>query len=342
LEESLAVALAAGEVEHACRSYANIIWSLLDNLRYTEADRYLPPAMELADRAEHLGFLNYLHVEQAMRRLAAADWDDAELHAEYGMHDFVPARCPALTVLARVRVRRGRTGADELLTQAWEIAVRAGELQRMAPVAAVLAEAAWLRGDHRAAAEAVRAVHEQACRLGHGPYRAELGYWLAKAGRSVAVEDSDHPYALQAAGEWKRAADLWQQAGCPYEHAAALAESPDPADKLTALARLDALGAEPLARLVRAELRDLGVRRIPRGPHAATRGNPGGLTERQLQVVRLLVDGLTNPEIADRLVVSVRTVDNHVRAVLEKLDAPTRKQAAARATELGLLPYGET
>ncbi|MFJ9246775.1 ATP-binding protein [Streptomyces sp. NPDC101776] len=342
LEESLAVALAAGEVEHACRSYANIIWSLLDNLRYAEADRYLPPAMELADRAEHLGFLNYLHVEQAMRRLAAADWDGAERHAEYGMHDFVPARCPALTVLARVRVRRGRPGADELLVQAWEIAVRAGELQRTGPVAAVRAEAAWLRGDHAAAVAAAGPVHAQAGRLDYGPYRAELGYWLGKSGHPAAVDDSDHPYALQAAGDWKRAADLWERAGCPYEHAAALAESPDPADKLAALARLDALGADPLAHLVRAELRDLGVRRVPRGPHAATRHNPAGLTERQLQVVRLLVDGLTNPEIADRLVVSVRTVDNHVRAVLEKLDAPTRRQAAARATELGLLPDGET
>ncbi|WP_405988688.1 AAA family ATPase [Streptomyces sp. NBC_00986] len=342
VEESLAVALAAGEVEHACRSYANIIWSLLDNLRYAEADRYLPPAMELADRAEHLGFLNYLHVEQAMRRLAAGDWGDAERQAEYGMHDFVPARCPALTVLARVRIRCGRPGADELLTQAREIAVRTGELQRTGPVAAARAEAAWLRGDHAAVIAAAGPVHEQAGRLDYGPYRAELGYWLRKVGHPVAVDESDHPYALQAAGEWKRAADLWQQAGCPYEHAAALAESPAPADKLIALAELDALGAEPLARLVRTELRELGVRRVPRGPHAATRGNPGGLTGRQLQVVRLLVDGLTNPEIADRLVVSVRTVDNHVRAVLEKLDAPTRRQAAARAAELGLVPDGET
>lgn len=74
MEESLEVALDAGEVEHACRAYANLIWTLLDNLQYTEADRFLPPAMDLADRAEHLGFLTYLHVELAIRRLAAADW----------------------------------------------------------------------------------------------------------------------------------------------------------------------------------------------------------------------------------------------------------------------------
>ena len=342
LEESLEVALAAGEVEHACRSYANIIWTLLDNLQYADADRFLPPAMDLADRAEHLGFLTYLHVELAMRRLAAADWEDAERHAEFGIHDFLPARCPALTVLARVRIRCGRPGAGELLAEAREIAVGTRELQRTGPVAAALAEAAWLRGDPDAVIEAAAPIHAQARHLAGVPYGAELGYWLTKAGHPVPSDDSDHPYALQARGHWREAAAIWEAAGCPYEHAAACAESPHPADKLDALAELDALGSEPLARLVRSELRRLGVRRIPRGPLAATRGNPGRLTERQLEVMRLLAQGLTNAEIAARLVVSVRTVDNHVRAVLEKLDAPTRRHAAVRAVELGLLPDRET
>nr|WP_277349496.1 helix-turn-helix transcriptional regulator [Streptomyces sp. S3(2020)] len=257
------------------------------------------------------------------------------------MHDFVPARCPALTVLARVRTRCGRPGAAELLTEAWQIAVRTRELQRTGPVAAALAEAAWLRGDLAAVVAAAEPVHAQADLLPGVPYRAELGYWLTKAGRSVSLDDSDHPYALQARGQWRTAAARWQAAGCPYEHAVALAESSDPADKLTALAALDALGAEPRARLLRAELRLLGVRHIPRGPLAATRENPAGLTRRQLQVMRLLTEGLTNAEIAARLVVSVRTVDNHVRAVLDKLDAPTRRHAADRAARLGLLPEPE-
>lgn len=67
-----------------------------------------------------------------------------------------------------------------------------------------------------------------------------------------------------------------------YEHAAALADCPDSADRLAALAQLDALGAKPLAALVRAGLRRFGVTRIPRGPVAATRQNPAGLTEREL------------------------------------------------------------
>ncbi|MEV1021268.1 AAA family ATPase [Streptomyces sp. NPDC050264] len=342
LEESLRVALAAGEVEHACRAYANIVWFLLDDLRLTEADRLLTPAMELADRAEHLGFLTYLRIERALHRFASGDWAAAERCALLGADVFPPARCPALTVLARVRIRRGTAGGDELLDRAWRIALGTRELQRTGPVAAARAEAAWLRGDPAGVVAAAEPVHTQARRLSAPPHRAELGYWLAKAGRTVPPYESCHPYALQAAGQWDKAARVWQEAGCPYEYAAALAESPDPADKMSALRTLDALGARPLARLVRAELHALGVRHVPRGPHAATRRNPAGLTGRQLQVVRLLVEGLTNPEIADRLVLSVRTVDNHVRAVLEKLDAPTRRRAAARARALGLLPEGET
>ena len=99
---------------------------------------------------------------------------------------------------------------------------------------------------------------------------------------------------------------------------------------------LDGLGARPAATLARRRLRELGVVQVPRGPAASTRTNPAGLTERQAEILRLLVAGMTNAEIAARLVVSVRTVDHHVSAVLQKLGVATRREAAAAVAALGL------
>jgi NarL family two-component system response regulator LiaR len=61
------------------------------------------------------------------------------------------------------------------------------------------------------------------------------------------------------------------------------------------------------------------------------------LTERQLEVLALLVDGLTNNEIAERLIVSPYTVRNHVGEILSKLGTGTRTEAATLAVRLGLV-----
>jgi DNA-binding NarL/FixJ family response regulator len=141
---------------------------------------------------------------------------------------------------------------------------------------------------------------------------AELGYWLGLAGYDVPVVDTAHPYAWLTKADQHRAATVWREAGVPYEHALALSRSCSPDDLLAALSFLDNIGAEPLARTVRSGLRDLGVARIPRGLAPSTRDNPAGLTDRQAQVLRMLAEGLTNTEIAARLVLSTRTIDTHV------------------------------
>jgi DNA-binding NarL/FixJ family response regulator len=79
----------------------------------------------------------------------------------------------------------------------------------------------------------------------------------------------------------------------------------------------------------------MGVSHLPRRPSHRTRTNPAGLTDRQLEVLELLAEGLTNAEIAGRLVVSVRTVDHHVAAILAKLNVGSRREAARAAADLG-------
>lgn len=337
LVEAAEVALAVDDVENAARAQVNLVWTLLDEFRLDPAEEHLARAMELTERAEFFGFVMYQRMEQARLDLARARWDDA-LAAVEPAPEPPHARCVALTVAGIVRLRRGDDGADAALDEAREIADGLQELQRRGPVAAALAEAALLHGDPAAARRSARPLFDEAVRLGAHSLRAELGYLLRRAGDDVDLPDDDtHPFAVQAHGDWRRAAALWREAGCPYHEAAALAESPDDADVLEALAILDRLGAAPLARRVRADLRERGVRSIPRGPSSVTRRNPEGLTDRQVGVLRLLAEGLTNAEIADRLVVSVRTVDSHVAAVLAKLGVSSRQEAVRVAAEHGLL-----
>ena len=224
LDEALRVALQAGDVEDACRAYVNLVWNLLDWFRLEEAERYLTAAMKLAEETEFFGILSYIQVMRARLEFARGSWDEAVRAAEAAAGAFLPARCPALIVLGRVQVRRGQPGAARLLSSAWKLAVQIDELQRLVPAAAARAEDAWLRGDHARVRDVATPVYQEARRLGDRVDQAELGYWLVKAGQP-AETSSDHPYALQATGRWREAAAAWEAAGCPYEHAAALAEA---------------------------------------------------------------------------------------------------------------------
>ena len=335
LDESLRVALAAGETEHACRAYVNLVWELFRDLRPAEAVVYLDEGMELAERAEHIAFLQYLSVGRGIVELAGARWSAAIEAASVGLESSRPIRCAALTVIGRAKVRTGQSAAD-LLDECWDLARGLDELQRMGPAAVVVCEDAWLRGDLGRIRKIALPVYELASGRDHRT-QAELAMWLGRAGERVPVARPDHPYALQLAGRWQDAMKAWEDAGYPYERAAALAESPDPADQLAAVAELDLLGAVPLAQRIRRRLRAEGTR-VPRGPAAATREHPAGLTERQQEVLALLAEGLTNAEIADRLVLSVRTAANHVAAVLEKLGVHSREEAVARSRDLGIDP----
>jgi DNA-binding NarL/FixJ family response regulator len=62
------------------------------------------------------------------------------------------------------------------------------------------------------------------------------------------------------------------------------------------------------------------------------------LTAREIEVVALVVDGLTNPEIGVRLHISSRTVQSHVAAAMRKLGARSRTQLAVMALRSGVVP----
>ena len=116
----------------------------------------------------------------------------------------------------------------------------------------------------------------------------------------------------------------------------ALADSCDEPELRRSLGILQHLGARPAAAIVARRLRALGVRGLPRGPRRTTSRNPAGLTDRELEVLILAAEGLTNVEIAARLVLSRKTVEHHVSAVLRKLLVGSRRDLRAAAADLGL------
>jgi DNA-binding CsgD family transcriptional regulator len=185
-------------------------------------------------------------------------------------------------------------------------------------------------------AREARAALALATRHRHPWFAGEMACWLQRAGvASATPQPCAEPFALQLAGQWRDAAAAWSALGCPYERARALADG-DAAAQLDALAQFEQLGARPAADALRQRLRVAGVRGVPRGQRASTQGNPHQLTTRELEVLRLLCDGLRNSEIAERLCRSVRTVDHHVAAVFGKLGVGSRAEAVAAAMRTGI------
>ena len=74
---------------------------------------------------------------------------------------------------------------------------------------------------------------------------------------------------------------------------------------------------------------------------ARRREGPAGLTRREVEVLRLLARGLSNKRIAEQLVISPKTVANHVEHIYTKIDASTRARASLFAMQHGLLPEEE-
>ena len=339
LERSLEMASGAGLAGEAGNALCFLAIAARRWRAFGDAARYLETGIEHCTRHDLEGQRPYLLALRSECELELGEWQRAAASAESVLRGggVGPATVSALTVLGRLRARRGDSGQWEVLDRALELAEGTGELSRLAPVAAARAEAAWLEGRDEAALEATNAAWDVALRHSDTWLTGELAEWRRRAGWEGDPPTAvDEPYALALAGDWPGAAALWTELGCPYQAALAAAEGEDAADSREALETLHGLGASATARLVARRMREQGARGLPRGPRPQTSRNPGQLTAREVEVLGLVAEGLRNAEIAERLVVSVRTVDHHVSAILRKLDLGSRGQAAAAAAELGL------
>ena len=255
VEDSVRAAVTAGDVDEACRAYANLAWMLIDDLWLEAAGACLAEAVQLAEQAEHLGSLEQLRIIRSFLGFLTGDWDAAMRDADLVADSPRPlTRCTSLVVAGRIRIRRGLPGGDELLTSAIRLARDLGA-EQLGVASAGRAESAWLAGDLVRARELAEPAYRRAVETGHSRLeRAELGHWLTRAGGTVPADDPGHPYTLGNSGLHREAAARWAELGCPYEQAAALAETGHPDEGFAAARQLEALDAGPLARLVRTRL----------------------------------------------------------------------------------------
>lgn len=333
LEANAKRARTAGLKWLATRALINLVEGAKDHYRMKLASRFAEEAHISLSPYDQGLYPHFLELRQAEIDLELGHWEGVDQRISAMAEDPTVAglvRARALVATGRLRARRGTGDPWGALDRAGQL-LSNGEPQDLRILYLARAEAAWLAGDTlRTKAEAE--VGLAAIRLpeNHPAWWSELAFWAWKGG-SHQDQPTFEPFALQVEGRAAEAAQSWEHLGCRYFQALALSDSAALEDLDRALALFLELGATPMARRVAAVLQSRGVRRIRRGPRPSTRQNPSRLTNRQMEILTLLGEGLTNRQIADRLVISPKTVDHHVSTILSKLGVSTRVEAAVSA-----------
>ncbi len=325
LRQSLQGARADDLHEHAARAYCNLVSLAVVQRRHDEAEHYLDEGLDYCLDRDLDSWTLYLLGFQARLRLDRGDATGARASAESVLRRAELASIdtfePLLTV-AQLALRAGNPEGQELLERAADLADLTGEVQRIAPATNARCEAAWISGDTDGAQSLAAAAWPGAASADCPWNRGAVATWLPPD-TPISIEILAPPYAAECSGRWADAAVLWQETGSPFEEALALARSGERPHLEAAVGLFDRIDAPVAADRARALLRSRGWSAPPR---RASSRRPDGLTPREAEVLDLLVSGLSDAQIAGRLVISRRTAEHHVASVLTKLGKTSRKE----------------
>jgi hypothetical protein len=136
--------------------------------------------------------------------------------------------------------------------------------------------------------------------------RGEPAVWLHRLDPAVRADGLAAPCQLLLDGKFEAAADEFQRLSMPYDAALCAHRLSRCRPRPPGLDVLDRLGAAAVAAKSRRDLRSRGVAVVPARRRSTTIANPAGLTSRQIEVLRLIGEGLTNARRAGRPALPVR------------------------------------
>jgi DNA-binding NarL/FixJ family response regulator len=293
------------------------------------------PAVDEVNRAVAAAIMSQIHASRGERRPARLR--ALEAAPVVRQHGIIGAEAECSWTFARLDLLEGsQEGAlehcREILRRFEETDDRHYSLNALAWSAGIFAAGGQDDDLHRV----VRALTTIASEYGNREALAMLARGLGV----LAQQTGDSAAAVE---HFRRALELHREVQLPYDRAELLVDAAtaardagldEQAQQWLGDARLHArrLGARPLLATIERRLAELGS-------PGETAGGAAGLTPRQLQVIRRVAEGRTNREIAAELVLSVRTIDMHVRHSLVALGCRSRLDAARRAGDLGLLEH---
>lgn len=376
LEDAVARSVDSRLEAEAARSYRMIGSCASVLVEYDRAEHWLSRGISYAETVELLNHRNYLTAHLAHVEWACGTWSSAQQTAERALvdgHGGTTTQITAQYVLGYLAMGRGEwTRATELLDEALQHAEAMGELQRISPALWGLAETALLRGDHDTAVALCDRGYAASDQVADAAYlfpflltgtRARLArhdhdgaaQWLDQVEKALtrreipgtlpAIEhgrgllqlaggkhDAARATLHRAAEAWRGRRRFWEGSWAVLDEARAAMTSKRYAEgrALAAMAATAAQHAEATTLLAAA---DELLHETP-GSRPAQPWHP--LTAREFSVARLVADGLTNRQIAERLVLSPKTVSAHIEHILSKLGAARRAEIAAWAARVGV------
>lgn len=343
LQSSLSLALKYELHEHAARVYTNLAEYAVENRDFELAEKTIADGIAYDTNHDLDTWTHYLIGLLARLRAKQGRLEEAETVAEGVMkldRLTLLMKLPALLVLSQSKMRLGKADAPALLAQALRDALNTGEIQYIVPCRLNLIEAAWLAGNSKDAIKQIEYLLAIKPSQMNKWRNGKLMVWMHRYGlmpNTKILDRIPEPFRFEINGEYEKAAESWLSLASPYLAALTLMQGTDKdivARFLEALPLLEKIYAKGAINKISDVAHAMNIAdQLPlsrRGPRKTSRQHPLGLTQKEQEILPLILDGLSNKEISIQLSRSQRTVENHISKIFKKLNVNSRMETMLR------------